>query len=175
MQLSRRLRIENQILHALLEILQMCTSKMRKSIFFLIILLFSYMASQLAYSEHLTGNLKVVVSGLKVNRGLVSVGLYNDRKSFLSRGTMEPFLKAKATVEDYRAEYIFKDIPYGEYTIKFYHDENNNGRIDFDFLHIPIEPYGFSNNAKGFFGLPKYSKAKFEMKIEEAVMDLTLR
>lgn len=37
------------------------------------------------------------------------------------------------------------DLPAGEYLFSFYHDINNNGKLDTNFLGIPKEPFGFSN------------------------------
>lgn len=51
----------------------------------------------------------------------------------------------------------------GKYVAKFFHDINNNGKLDVNVLKIPKEPYGFSNNAKGMFGLPKYQDCIFEI------------
>ncbi|MNT83012.1 hypothetical protein D3C72_2228260 [compost metagenome] len=42
-----------------------------------------------------------------------------------------------------------------------YHDENNNGKLDKNFIGMPKEPVACSNNAKGFMGPPKYEDAKF--------------
>ena len=39
------------------------------------------------------------------------------------------------------------DIPPGTYAIKLHIDENENGELDTNFLGIPKEQYGISNNA----------------------------
>ena len=46
------------------------------------------------------------------------------------------------------------------------HDENANGKIDFNILHIQKEKTAASNNAKGYFGPPSFSDAAFEVKEE---------
>ena len=119
-----------------------------------------------------TADLTVVISKLRTNAGLVNVGLYNTKEGYLSRGTIDPFRKAKIAVDDYTAEYTFKQIPFGEYTIKYFHDENENGKIDFNFLRLPVEPYGFSNNAHGALGLPQYNRAKFIIESGQNTMQL---
>ena len=56
------------------------------------------------------------------------------------------------------------DLPYGEnYTIAIFHDVNDNGKMDKNFVGVPKEPYGFSNNARSKWGPPKYEIAKFEL------------
>jgi uncharacterized protein (DUF2141 family) len=49
----------------------------------------------------------------------------------------------------------------GTYAIAVYHDENSNGKLDSNFIGIPREGVGFSNNAKGHMGPPKFDAAAF--------------
>ncbi len=48
------------------------------------------------------------------------------------------------------------DLPNGNYAIAVYHDANGNNKLDKNFLGIPTEKYGFSNDAMGSFGPPDY-------------------
>src|SRR5262245_49789263 len=43
------------------------------------------------------------------------------------------------------------DVPYGDYGVAVFHDENSNGKMDKYVLGIPLEPYGFSNNVRVTF------------------------
>ena len=52
----------------------------------------------------------------------------------------------------------------GTYAISCFHDLNNNGKLDTNFMGIPNEPYGFSNNARPKFRAPKWAEAKVEVK-----------
>jgi uncharacterized protein (DUF2141 family) len=47
-----------------------------------------------------------------------------------------------------------------------------NGKLDTNWLGIPIEGYGFSNDAKGLFGAPSYSAARFAY--DGGILDLTI-
>jgi len=55
---------------------------------------------------------------------------------------------------------IFK-VPEGTYAIALYHDENDNNRCDRNFLGIPREGFGFSNNIKPYFSAPSFKACKF--------------
>jgi len=55
----------------------------------------------------------------------------------------------------------FEDIPPGTYAMAVVHDENMNAKLDTNWLGIPTEGYGFSNDAKGVLGPPSYSAASF--------------
>jgi len=54
-------------------------------------------------------------------------------------------------------------LPAGEYAIRVMHDENDNGKLDANFVGIPNEPYGFSNNTLGRMGPPKWEAVRFSL------------
>ncbi|MDQ3101074.1 MAG: DUF2141 domain-containing protein [Bacteroidota bacterium] len=55
----------------------------------------------------------------------------------------------------------FEELAPGEYGIQALHDINSNGDMDFNFLGLPQEPYGFSNDAKVNMSAPGFDQAKF--------------
>ena len=55
-------------------------------------------------------------------------------------------------------------LPHGEYAIAVFVDLNGNGKMDKNFLGIPKEQYGFSNNVMGKMAAPSFEQAKFEVK-----------
>ncbi len=65
-----------------------------------------------------------------------------------------------------RADYRIEDIPPGEYALMVYYDENGNGRIDKNFIGIPKEPLGFSNQYRPK-GPPRFNRAAFTLREEE--------
>ena len=58
------------------------------------------------------------------------------------------------------ATYSF-ELPDGVYAIGIFVDVNGNNRLDKNFLGIPKEQYGFSNDATGLFGPPSFTDASF--------------
>ncbi len=55
------------------------------------------------------------------------------------------------------------DLPPGRYAVAAYVDANHNGRQDKNFLGVPKEDYGFSNNVRGRFGPPDFADAAFDI------------
>lgn len=108
---------------------------------------------QQAHAADLTVNISEVNQG----KGHVMVGLYSGTEAF-SQGKASFGSRVKASNE--QEQVIFKDLPAGEYAIKIYQDENSNQKLDFNFMGIPKEGYGYSNNV-GRFGRPAYQEAKF--------------
>ena len=56
------------------------------------------------------------------------------------------------------------NVPEGIYAIALFIDANKNMKIDKNFLGIPKEQYGFSNNAMGTLSGPSFEQAKFQVK-----------
>jgi uncharacterized protein (DUF2141 family) len=54
-------------------------------------------------------------------------------------------------------------LPSSKYAVAAYVDNNRNGRQDKNFLGIPKEIYGFSNDVRGMFGPPDFAAAAFEI------------
>ena len=64
-------------------------------------------------------------------------------------------LGAKGLISNYKGKVTF-DLPYGKYVVAGIHDLDNN------FLGMPKEPFGFSNNKRGNLGPPKWKDVLIE-------------
>jgi uncharacterized protein (DUF2141 family) len=131
-------------------------------ILFLIVLCLAVTGIKGESKDQSKGTLTIVITGITSNEGLVRIALFNSESAYIAKDA-EPFKKISLPIKEKRAECEFKEIPYGEYAIKVYHDENANGIMDKNIMGIPKEDYAFSNNASGTFGPAKYDKAKFEI------------
>lgn len=104
-----------------------------------------------------TANLTVVVTNLQNKDGKVSVSLYKTEEDFLQKGQSLTTIITKAG----QATVVFKDLRPGTYAVSVMHDQNDNGKLDTAVFGIPVEPYGFSNNARGTFGPASFDDSKF--------------
>ncbi|WP_435416225.1 DUF2141 domain-containing protein [Polaribacter aestuariivivens] len=116
-------------------------------------------------AQETTFDLTVNISGLSSNKGKVLIALYNEEGQFLKKR----FKGGMSKITDKKVTYTLKDIPKGEYAVSFFHDENDNNKMDTNFFGIPKEDYGCSNNAKGFMGAPKYKDAKFQLSKNQTI------
>ena len=64
-------------------------------------------------------------------------------------------------IQDTQARCDFVSIPPGTYALAIIHDENMDGKLDTNWLGVPKEGYGFSNDAKAMLGAPSFSAASF--------------
>lgn len=121
-----------------------------------------------------SGDLKMVVTGLRSSEGQIKFDLDSNAETFKpKKGGPPAFRKGRSPITDKKVEYIFKDVPCGDYAIKLYHDENMNQDLDKNFLRIPTEQYGFSN-CPGCILPPKWEKAKFHFDKEHPVINIDL-
>ena len=97
--------------------------------------------------------------------GKVALVLFNSANTF--GDLRDPFMLVIHEL-DGRDEYLINDVAPGEYALLVYFDENNNGRIDKNFIGIPKEPLGFSNGYQPK-GPPVYDRAAFQLKKEETL------
>lgn len=112
-----------------------------------------------------TSNLKVIITNFENDDGFLMIALNNSKDSFLSDEV--PFRSFKVKIIDKIAECSFENIPFGEYGINSFHDENDNNKLDKNIMGIPTESYGFSNNGRGMFGPPDYDDVKFAVNKEQ--------
>ena len=136
--------------------------KSTRSYFFTVVLLIFWAGVPSAAISESTGRLIIDISGFPSSDGFAMVALNNSKESYKG-GEDAAIAKTKTMVVDRKAQVVFTNLPYGWYGISLYHDENNNGKLDKNMMGIPKEAYGFSNNAKGFFGKPDYKDVKFEL------------
>ncbi len=66
----------------------------------------------------------------------------------------------------------FEEIPRGTYALAVFHDENMNGKLDTNWLGIPTEGYGFSNDVKALKGAPSFSACRFQY--DGGTLDMTI-
>ena len=102
--------------------------------------------------------LSVTVTGFRGARGTLFVTVWRDEAHFLgdvrhaaARG-MVPVSGPEMTV-------TLDGLSRGVYAVTAFQDENGNGVLDRNFIGVPKEPAGVSNDAKGVMGPPKFKDA----------------
>jgi uncharacterized protein (DUF2141 family) len=57
---------------------------------------------------------------------------------------------------------VVKGVPPGRYAAQAYYDKNGNGKADRNFIGMPTELVGFSNDVRVRLSRPKFAAAAFE-------------
>jgi len=106
-------------------------------------------------------DLTVDVDNLRNSLGRVFITVFNDRAAWLD--ATRTFADTSVASVRGRVTVTFKELPPGRYAVVTFHDENNNGRFDQNFLGLPLEGYAFSQNVRPFLSAPRFDAAAVEL------------
>ncbi len=111
--------------------------------------------------EPTAGDISVIVTGLRSERGVVRVSLYASPEGFPNDAT-KSLVSLQAGIVGGQARVVFRGVEPGTYAVSVLHDENNNRKLDTNFLGMPTEGVGSTNRAQGRLGPPRYEDSTFE-------------
>lgn len=100
------------------------------------------------------------ISGVRSDNGYIRVAVFNQDEAF-PRGTPVAGHNVMAMAGTTVIE--FGSLPPGRYAIAFYHDEDGDASFDRSFIGIPVEGFGFSNDAPVVLGPPSFEEAAIEV------------
>tara|TARA_B100000035_G_C20907570_1_gene512370 strand:- start:361 stop:810 length:450 start_codon:yes stop_codon:yes gene_type:complete len=114
--------------------------------------IFSQEENSKFYITDLRGDisLEIKINNLESNKGPIYIRILDENEN--------PVIVGTTTVINYSALISFDSISPGKYAIQFFHDENENKKMDFNLIGIPKEKFGSSNNVKPILGPPKFEK-----------------
>lgn len=136
-----------------------------------ILLFIFWMLALLSSSKK--GSLIVDVKNIENTGGVLHIAIY-DKSNFLQEG--KELIKTTEPVQTKQNVRIaIPDLPFGTYAIAIYHDVNNNGKLDKNYLGIPAEPYAFSNNPKAKWRSPTFEEAQIELNAAQKDFQLELK
>jgi uncharacterized protein (DUF2141 family) len=121
-----------------------------------------------------SNSIKVVVVGLHSNDGEVYCSLFASADGFPS-DSAKAAKKTRSKIENGQAACTFSSVAPGDYAVSVFQDENGNGKLDRNFMGIPKEGVGASNDAAGKFGPPAFDDARFSYKGGTSVLTIHIR
>ena len=127
----------------------------------------SLIASVQAQSRE-QGAIILTITGFRSEKGQVKIAVFNDA----GKWPKDPAYSSTIDVKGSTVTWRINDVPYGDYAIAIFHDENGNGKMDKNLLGIPVEAYGFSNNRRVTLGPPQWDAVKFP--VRNAVAEVSI-
>jgi uncharacterized protein (DUF2141 family) len=106
------------------------------------------------------GTLTVTFTGLEP-KGVVNLMIAPNADAYGGKGAAA--VVERLTVTEATISKTYSGLMPGRYAIRAFHDVDGDGALDTNPFGIPIEPFGFSNNAKGAMGPPKWDDAGFDL------------
>ena len=134
---------------------------------------FLLLAATSVRGEEKKAKLTVNIVNTEENTGKLYVYLFDvadDYPMETEKARMTKIVKVKKN----SGTAVFEGVDYGTYAIAVHHDINDNDEVDTNFLGIPNEDFGASNNAKGFMGPPSFEDASFNVDSEKVVLEIDM-
>lgn len=104
----------------------------------------------------------VHIHGIRNAHGTVKAVLYGpDPKDFLVKGKKTDKEREPAREGTMTLCVAAQDVGY--YAVVIYHDENNNHKFDRNWIGLPTEGFGVSNDPSLFLAAPNFEESKFEV------------
>ncbi len=104
-----------------------------------------------------TGNVLFKVSGIQTELGgFISAGIFT-KNNFPKVG--KQFKGKDIVVTKSEMEVLLEEVPSGTYGAVVFQDENDNKKLETNFVGFPKEPIGFANDARIKLGPPDFEDA----------------
>ena len=107
-------------------------------------------------------NVNVVITGIRSTDGQIIIGVYKDEKSFKDDVPFERKRFKKSNISNGEMKVNMKLSP-GTYGFALLDDENLDDEMNYSFIGIPKEGFGFSNYYHTNLSRPKFDVFKFEI------------
>ncbi len=102
------------------------------------------------------------IHGLRNAKGTVKASLYGpDPETFLVKGKKAD--KEREPAQEGSMTLCVAARQKGKYAAVIYHDENDNHKFDRNWIGMPTEGYGVSNNPEYFLAPPSFEEAAFDV------------
>ena len=117
-----------------------------------------------AFSES-PSSVLIEVSGFKNTRGTLNCRLFTKAADFPDG---EGIVTLRVPITGSNTSCSFSNVEPGTYAIAVVHDENGNGKLDKNFVGVPSEGYGVSNNKTYALSAPKWDESSFAIGATES-------
>lgn len=117
-------------------------------------------ASGQAPSASAENVIHVEISGLRNEKGQVLCALFSSPDAFPTKAD-KAIARLTSKIAERQAACDFTGVAPGTYAVSVVHDENSNGKLDRNFIGMPREGVGASNDSRGHMGPPKFGAASF--------------
>lgn len=150
---------------------------MKRTIPLIMLLCFcsSLAAQEISYPEKVDkrSSFQLTIQKIPEQTGEIRIAVFDNEKNYNNK--KDPMHAVVLPVKGTTLSWQDENLPYGKYAIAVYHDKNVNGELDANFLGIPKEAYGFSNNARGRFGPASWKDARFEINSVRSKMTIEIK
>jgi uncharacterized protein (DUF2141 family) len=108
-----------------------------------------------------TATLTIKVLKVSPQGGDLRVALYDE--ATYQNDDAEPVAGKVVPARAPETDVVLEGIAPGTYAVKLFQDVNRNGKFDLSWLGVPLEKFGFSNDAQPLLSEPGFGRTKFNL------------
>jgi len=108
-----------------------------------------------------TADLTIRVENVLPAGGIIRLGLYDAAR--YPDDDSKPVASADVPAVPGETIVTLHGIPPGTYALQTFQDVNANDKMDTSWVGLPLEPFGFSQDAKPFLSKPSFDEVKFTL------------
>jgi uncharacterized protein (DUF2141 family) len=112
-------------------------------------------------APHDTATLAIRIYNVSPNGGMLRLGLY-DAKSYPDNDST-PVASADVPAMLGENVIVLEGVAPGTYAVQTFQDINSNGEMDTSWFGFPLEPFGFSRDARPHFSKPGFKAVSFHL------------
>ncbi len=123
-----------------------------------LVLAAAFLSPAHAQVQSVLGDLTVSVAAPEAKQGAILVALFDSAHAW---GVGKPVRVATVSAAGAAPSANIAGLPPGAYAVRAFQDVNENGKLDANPFGLPVEPYGFSRDARPNMGPPAFEAAAF--------------
>ena len=117
------------------------------------------------------GSLTITINGIRNTNGNLIACVFRDSNGFPTCQKARTAINQSTRVTGSTMTIRFNNLPPGSYVASVQHDEDGNGKLKTNFIGMPKEGIGLSNNSGGF---PRWARSVFRFDGDGAI-SITMR
>jgi len=118
-------------------------------------------------------NIEVLITGIRADKGQIAIGVFKDDETFQKEEAFMNLKFGKNGISKGEMRILFSLEP-GVFGLSLLDDENSNGKMEYSFLGIPKEGFGFSDYYHKGFIKPKFNAFRFSIE-KDQIKKITIR
>src|SRR5580698_4315363 len=145
-------------------------SMVRSRFLAVLALVVAVLISRLPAQTPTNTTLTVRIVGARNAKGKIRVALFRSAEGFPGDAS-KAFRRENAPIDPrtLSSQIVLADLPAGQYALSVFHDENLNETLDKNFMGIPKEGYGASNNPAKKMRAPTFEEARFSHQADQSL------
>ena len=117
---------------------------------------------------------EVTVTGIRSSKGNIVIGVFKDDATFQKEKAFLSKSFTKDAIIDGKMKVIV-DLEPGVWGLSLLDDENSSGLMEYNFLGIPKEGFGFSDYYHSGFSKPKFEAFRFTLEKDKKKITIKIR